>query len=92
MKPLEEKQLSTCSSATDPRELPKFRLIDLVQNLLARGRVDDAIYYQIEIPLMLGLPFSEAMEKTLDEITEFFDSITPPPLPGYDNFWWGPAA
>ncbi len=71
---------------------PSLRLIDLVQALLSRARVDDAIYYQIEIPLMLGLPFSEAMEKTLDEITEFFDSIQPPPLPGYDMFMWGPAA
>ncbi len=71
---------------------PSPRLVDVVQALLSRGYIDKAISYQIEIPLLLGLPRSEAMEKTIDEITEFFDSITPKPLPGYNKFWWGPAA
>ena len=71
---------------------PSLRLIDLVQALLSRSRIDDAIYYQIEIPLMLGLPFSEAMNMTIDEITEIFDAVQRPPLPGYDMFMWGPAA
>lgn len=84
--------MSTSLSSLDPRESPSLRLIDLVQALLSRSRIDDAIYYQIEIPLMLGLPFSEAMNMTIDEITEIFDAVQRPPLPGYDMFMWGPAA
>ena len=80
------------SSATEAGPSASLRLVDLVQALLVRGRIDDAIYYQIEIPLLLGIPAAEAMEKTVDEITEFFDSIQPPPLPGYNRFWWGPSA
>ena len=80
------------SSATEPKESPKPRLVDVVQALLTRGHVDEAIRYQIEIPLLLGVPAAEAMEKTVDEITEFFDSIMPRPLPGYNKFWWGPEA
>lgn len=63
-----------------------------MQALLIRGRIEEAINYQLEIPLLLGVPASEAMEKTIDEITEFFDSIMPPPKPGYDMFLWGPEA
>lgn len=87
--------MNTSSSTTGAKESPKSRLVDLVAALLARGRVDEAIRYQVEVPLLLGIPAAEAMEKTVDEITEFMDSITPrpPPIPpGYTGFWWGPEA
>lgn len=48
--------------------------------------------YQLEVPLLLGVPAAEAMMKTVDEITEYMDSIMPRPLLGYTNFWWGPEA
>ena len=67
----------------------------MVQALLARGHVEEAIRYQVEVPLLLGIPAAEAMEKTVDEITEFMDSIMPrlpPTPPGYTGFWWGPEA
>jgi len=66
--------------------------MDVVVALISQGRMDEAIHYQLEVPLLLGIPAAEAMMKTVDEITEFLDSIMPRPLPGYTNFWWGPEA
>ena len=84
--------MNTPLSHTEPSPSAKPRLRDVVAALLARGRVDEAIQYQLEVPLLLGVPAAEAMEKTVDEITEFMDSIMPRPLPGYTGFWWGPEA
>ena len=70
------------SSATDLESSPSLRLVDVVQALITRGYIEKAIQYQIEIPLLLGIPVAEAMEKTVEEITEFFDSIQPPPSAG----------
>jgi len=66
--------------------------MDVVQALIARGQIEKAMRYQLEVPLLLGVPLTEAMMKTVDEITEYMDSIMPRPLPGYTNFWWGPEA
>ena len=64
--------------------------------LLSRGRVDEALQYQLEVPILLGIPSSEAMEKTVDEIIEAMNIVKSPPPPstprGYTNFWWGPKA
>jgi len=66
--------------------------VDVVQALLARGQIEKAMRYQLEVPLLLGVPLAEAMMKTVDEITEYMDSIMPRPPPGYTSFWWGPEA
>jgi len=63
--------------------------VDVVQALLARGQIEEAMRYQLEVPLLLGIPADEAMMKTVDEITEYMDSIMPRPLPGYTNFCGG---
>lgn len=72
------------------------KLRDIVENLVSRGKKEEADYYRLivafELMLKHGLSENDVLNMTVDEIEMCYKMPPKPEKYRGWNFWWGEAA
>ena len=76
--------------------MSELQLKTLIGALMDRDRFDEAVFYSVIVPIKLymkhGISEKEAMDMTIDRITQLLSSLDIPYKYDGWNFWWGKSS